>query len=105
MIGLGPWLLIQLAKLRKPEKPPERSRGLGEMTEWERRHIQQAGKCPDCGTGGLLGGPQGGLCMNVKCDNCGVQLCIAFSGDGTLYFAERIAESTQVPVPGPEKKA
>lgn len=32
--------------------------------------LVRKGKCPDCKSGQLLQGPQGGACMNVLCDSC-----------------------------------
>lgn len=42
--------------------------------------------CPDCGGKEFLEGPRGGMCVNIKCNNCGSK----FNISETMRFAERI---------------
>ena len=46
------------------------------------------GLCPDCG-GRLLEGPSGGLCINMKCSQCGNKFNVGFFESRVVHF-ERI---------------
>ena len=36
-----------------------------------RKHIEDHGTCPDCGSGQFWEGPSGGLSVNITCCGCG----------------------------------
>ncbi len=52
-----------------------------DMTTAELRHVERSNSCPAC-SGALLTGPEGGLCVNVMCEDCKRKwnLCFAFGG-------------------------
>jgi len=74
---------------------PQRSVGLVDLTAWEAEHIRQTGQCPDCSTGTLLQGPEGGVAMNVQCEKCAAEFNII--NLGRTCFGERIAVATKTP--------
>jgi ribosomal protein S27AE len=61
------------------------------LTEDEKDHILTTNRCPDCGTGTLLRGPEGGF-QTVKCASCssmfnlGPTLGQFRRGEGTVLF-------------------
>ena len=71
---VGRWLFGGGTTARTPAPMCEsRSSLKGEkLTESETKQFA-ALKCPDCGEAQLMKGPEGGLCINVYCDNetCG----------------------------------
>lgn len=46
-------------------------------------------RCPDCGAGGFLRGPAGGMNVNIECAGCGSRFNVAHV-EGELIHAERI---------------
>jgi hypothetical protein len=76
-------------------EPPCRSKGLVDLTDWERGFITKSkGRCPDCETGRLLSGPKGGCCVNMLCSFCGAKFSLAFIPTG-LGPCQRIGEPTK----------
>jgi uncharacterized protein (DUF983 family) len=46
-------------------------------------------RCPDCGGGEFLRGPQGGLALNIACKACGHRFNVTLH-QSELIFAQRI---------------
>jgi hypothetical protein len=46
-------------------------------------------RCPDCGGGAFLRGPQGGLSVNIECKVCHKRFNVT-TMNGEFVFAERI---------------
>ncbi len=57
------------------------------------QHFEKHNHCPDCG-GRLLEGPQGGLCINCRCEDCGNKFNIGSAG-GEVWFVDRIGGKRQ----------
>ena len=56
-----------------------------EMTAFEKAEIFESNQCPNCHKVGFLRGPEGSLCTNIMCKNCGSKFNVF-----PPYFAERI---------------
>lgn len=52
-----------------------------DLTKKEVDFINYNHKCPLCFIGLFLCGPQGGCGMNIRCDNCGKEFGVGFTGD------------------------
>lgn len=74
---------------RTPEVPvrPRSERGES-LLQSECEHIMKTSRCPDCETGVLLKGPEGGICMNVLCEQCGARFNLSMMPE--LLFSERL---------------
>jgi len=71
-------------RLSRSSKPGD------QLTKWERHFIKShMGLCPDCERGELCSGPEAGVSVNAKCNNCGSKFNLVMGG-GELLFAERI---------------
>lgn len=72
--------------------PPDKTFKLGDhLSDCEVEHIKMTGHCCDCQVGELKEGPNGGLSVNVYCDNpgCGSR----FNVCGTI-LTERITDAS-----------
>jgi len=66
---------------------PKRQQLIGrDFVTWAR-----PGSCPDCGNRHLLAGPQGGLCTNIECADCGARFNTASVIPGR-FLIERIGK-------------
>lgn len=72
-----------LTETKSPKKDEPKQDSLGELEP-----LRQA-RCPDCDGEEFLGGPEGGICQNIKCEGCGSKFNVAIVL-GNLVFAERI---------------
>jgi hypothetical protein len=59
------------------------------LTGYEERVIGKKKRCPDCG-GRLLGGPQGGLAVNVCCMQCHSEFNVTIVGNAVI--GQRISD-------------
>ena len=61
----------------------------------------QEGKCPDCGSTNLLGGPRGGLSQDVMCGDCHHEFCVSPLSVERIYRATKPAPA---PPPAPDSE-
>ncbi len=66
------------------DAPKRRSKEDADLKRCERALAK--GKCPDCGSTRILGGPEGGLCKNFMCGDCGEgwNLCMGMGVIGRI---------------------
>jgi len=74
---------------RKDPTPPERStEWCQEITDAEREFLNANNwKCPDCKSGTLMLGPEGGCSVNVECNHCAAMFNLSASESQPLFSA------------------
>jgi len=68
-----------------------------DMTDAELHLFYNENKCPSCGEWKFLEGPTGAACMNVRCDNCGIELNII--PGGTQFMIGQVIKEPEGYVP------
>ncbi len=95
---LFPFLFSNKEEGKSNKKQGKYSQNYGEdLTEYERKKFAKTKKCPDC-EGELLGGPRGGMMINVTCEKCDAKFNISDYASRPGMFAERISDRT-TPLP------
>lgn len=73
-----------------------------DLTDVEKRHIEQHQNCPAC-WGDLIGGPEGGACKNFTCTVCYrvFNLCFSFAG---IFTGQLVKGDDYTPPPSPPRR-
>lgn len=96
------WLFGKPAEV--PHIHDRSSKRSDKLTEDERlfmkwAFINEKPECPDCQTGHLIGGPEGGCSRNMMCGNCSSEFCITF------FFGDVIGARTSDAMSGDPGRA